>query len=336
MATVYAIGVIGLTSWYSSKATDEEVVGWYFFEEYPSMFPQMVQVRGDGAMRQRLLAKNEGSADVKVSPDNQWLLFNTLRPENGGAEIYRMRLNHSHRQNLSNSYGGDFIDVITPDGQWIIFTSERDGNLEIYRMNLDGSEQQNLSNHPMNDWNAEVSPDGQWIVFVSDRDGVQEIYRMRLNGSEQQNLTNTSEIEDFDSSPVFTPDGEWVVFASNHDLHQDVYKMRLDGSQLQNLSKGFGEGPRLSLDKKHIVFVSIDEKDGIRKLYQMNMDGSNVKPIKLHPYDQYPTDYIPLLPISYHRELLIGAGVLVILLNLVWGIWCRQRAKRASSLRKVI
>jgi len=39
----------------------------------------------------------------------------------------------------------------SPDGQWIAFTTARDGNREVYVVAADGSEQRNLSQNPLGD-----------------------------------------------------------------------------------------------------------------------------------------------------------------------------------------
>ncbi len=62
----------------------------------------------------------------------------------------------------------------SPDGQWIVFDSDRDGNWEIYLMRADGLRVTRLTSSEASEGPACWSPDGQWIVFDSDRDGNQE------------------------------------------------------------------------------------------------------------------------------------------------------------------
>jgi len=58
----------------------------------------------------------------------------------------------------------------SPNGDYIAFVSDRNGNNEIYVMKSDGSDQTNITNHPDNDYYPNWSPDGAHIVFFSDRD----------------------------------------------------------------------------------------------------------------------------------------------------------------------
>mgnify|MGYP006213422077 CR=1 FL=1 len=51
-------------------------------------------------------------------------------------------------ERLTTSAGDDIDPYWSPDGQYIVFVSNRDGNHEIYRMRADGSDPVNLTRHP--------------------------------------------------------------------------------------------------------------------------------------------------------------------------------------------
>lgn len=64
----------------------------------------------------------------------------------------------------------------SPDGQFIVYASEQDGNLDIFRMRVDGSEKQYLTRHPatdvqrvtdLPDWDTypAISPDGNQLLW---------------------------------------------------------------------------------------------------------------------------------------------------------------------------
>ncbi len=74
-------------------------------------------------------------------------------------------------------------------GNWIAFTSGRDGNWEAYVMDLAGNNVKNLSNSPLsNDGLPTISPDGHWVAFVSDRDGPWAVWVSPINGGEVTKL----------------------------------------------------------------------------------------------------------------------------------------------------
>ena len=103
---------------------------------------------------------------------------------------YLMKINGSEIVAITKHESNDYEPIFSPDGQSIVFTSERDGNKEIYLFETESKKLKNLSNHPGNDWNPRFYPDNNKIVFQSDRDGNWEIYLMNVNGSNQRNLTN--------------------------------------------------------------------------------------------------------------------------------------------------
>jgi len=92
---------------------------------------------------------------------------------------------------LSNSSPkSDYSPIWSPDGQKILFLSDRDGNLEIYVVNEDGKGIKNLTKNKATDYNPVWSPDGSQIVFTSERDGNPELYVMNSDGTGVTRLTS--------------------------------------------------------------------------------------------------------------------------------------------------
>ncbi len=62
-------------------------------------------------------------------------------------EIYVMDADGGNPQRLTNHPGTDAYSSWSPDGERIVFMSERDGNKEVYVMDADGGNQRNLTNN---------------------------------------------------------------------------------------------------------------------------------------------------------------------------------------------
>ena len=132
----------------------------------------------------------------------------------------------------------------SPDGQWIVFDSTRDGNYEIYRMRADGSEQTRLTENPWQDLFPIVSADGLRIVFGSNRQGWApeprrgQIYSMALDGSDVVDLTRLGYTWDDPLAPAanhlepFRLGEERIGFLSDRGGGwHEIYSMNLDGSE---------------------------------------------------------------------------------------------------------
>lgn len=72
----------------------------------------------------------------------------------------------------------DTAPHISPDGQKVIFMSQRQGNWDIYMVNLDGSNLTQLTVDEAQDGLPTWSPDGQVIAFVSNRGGSWAVWAM--------------------------------------------------------------------------------------------------------------------------------------------------------------
>ena len=83
------------------------------------------------------------------------------------SEVFLTPLDGGAPRNLSNSSAYDGWPTWTPDGQWIVFASNRDGGVsvgQIFRVRPDGSGLERLSGPPFSHAQPNVAPDGRSIL----------------------------------------------------------------------------------------------------------------------------------------------------------------------------
>ena len=148
----------------------------------------------------------------------------------------------------------------SPDGNWIAFDSNRNGNEEIYVMSSDGSNVKRLTDTPgkHHSYNPQWSPDGKRIAFSSTRDGSSdnvfesvEIYTMDTDGSNVRRLTHATDEGYTSSDAKWSPDGKKIAFLSGPGAKsrhcyksrrtrwgksQEIYVMDADGSNVRRLT----------------------------------------------------------------------------------------------------
>ena len=211
------------------------------------------------------------------------MLMNRIGPSS--SELYVANIDGSNeRKLLGNNSRFDYHASFSPDGQWITFTSERngDGNSDLYRCRADGSGLEKLVATPSVEDAGVLSPDASKVAWVSTANGyTTNVWVMDLTTGEQRNLTNLEGVKGDPTKPngffrpSWSPDGEWLAFSSDrntewrghgngtgweHTQELSVYVIRPDGRDFRKIAskEGWSLGsPRWSPDGSRIIFYEI-------------------------------------------------------------------------------
>lgn len=188
---------------------------------------------------------------------------------------------------LTDSPGYDAEATVSPDGQKIVFTSTRSGDLELWTMDIDGTNLKQVTNELGYDGGAFFSPDSKKLVFRASRPETEEevalyksllaenvvqptnmeVFVCNVDGSDMQQVTKLGKAN---WAPYFHPSGERILFASNHHSESsrqfNIFMINLDGSGLQQVTfdDTFDAFPMFSPDGKKISFSSNRNNGGNR------------------------------------------------------------------------
>src|SRR6185369_10247017 len=77
---------------------------------------------------------------------------------------------------LTNGVGFEYAPIFSPDGRWVAFTGEYDGNVDVYVVPAAGGVPRRLTYHPGSDQAVGWTPDGKQILMVSGRDSSSRRY----------------------------------------------------------------------------------------------------------------------------------------------------------------
>lgn len=213
----------------------------------------------------------------RFSPDGQRLAFIRARSENV-ADIFVLDIEDEEQEprRLTTDHSSIVGFDWTPDGEHLVFSSNRSGLYRLWQISATGGETEpvemisawdpglpvfarNSQRMAYVDWFYEVNI---WRVsaresFESDDEAV------RLIGS-----TRT------DMNPQISPDGQRIAFISNRSGSHEVWVSEKDGTRevkLTALNKASTATPRWSPDGQSLVFVSRNE--GQSDLYVIHADG---------------------------------------------------------------
>ncbi len=78
---------------------------------------------------------------------------------------------------LTSNPGTETSPRLSPDGRWVAFTGQYEGNTDVYVISVDGGTPRRLTWHPGTDLVADWHPDGRRVIFTSGRDASTSIMR---------------------------------------------------------------------------------------------------------------------------------------------------------------
>lgn len=154
--------------------------------------------------------------------------------------------------------GNSRTPVWSPDGEQIVFTSNRDGAYDLYAKSFSGSGEarlvlkSNIDKYPMS-W----STDGRFLAYITlgDPDTGTDIWVLpRQEDAEPISFLRTKFAETY---PAFSPDGRWMAYVSNESGRREVYVTPFPGpGRRWQVSLDGGSYPKWRGDGREIFFVA--------------------------------------------------------------------------------
>jgi TolB protein len=180
---------------------------------------------------------------------------------------------------LTDNNAYDAEGSYSPDGKWICFTSNRNGDLEIWAMRADGSNPVQLTHEKGYDGGPFFSPDGKRLVYRSDRKGnnLLQVFVADLAFDDAGNITSIAQEHQITDDanvnwgPFWHPDGKHLVYATSMHGHTnyEIYLMRDDGSHKTRVtfSPGADVLPVFSADGHYLMWTSKRTTDGTTQVF---------------------------------------------------------------------
>ena len=204
---------------------------------------------------------------------------------------------------LTSHVGDELYPKFSPDGKWIAFTGEYDGNPDVYVISAEGGEPKRHTFHPGNDIVLGWTPDGKDILFRSDRFSAPPgRYTKLFLVSPQGGPARALQVPRA-SLTTFSPDGTKIAYLETSQEFRTWKRYRggwslpiaifdLKKNSYEELPKTAGMDLFPMWHGNTIYFIS--DRDGVMNLFSYDLGSKQTK--KLTDYKEYDVKWPSLGP----------------------------------------
>ena len=189
----------------------------------------------------------------RLSPDGTRLAVQASRNDNEDVWIYDLERGAPTR--LTSDAARDTNPVWSPDGQFLAFSSDRDGPPNMYRTRADGSGTvARLTESDRAQFPESWSADGGLLAYAEAGLGTNyDLWVLPLEGdAEPRVIANSAAL---DTWLAFSPNGRWIAYASFESGRPEVYVQSFPpGPGRHQVSIGGGSQPRWSGDGRELFY----------------------------------------------------------------------------------
>jgi Tol biopolymer transport system component len=210
-----------------------------------------------------VLGEPDSFAAIALSPDGKRALTSLYDPDGRPGDIWIMDVSKGHKSRLTFDPQSDGEAIWSPDGQRIVFTSNRGGNghSNLFITSASGSgDDQKLLVADADDIPTSWSQDGQYILLTRWANGRGGTWLLRPNvDSEAKPLLLSAAFDQ--GAAVFSPNGRFVAYTSNESGRYEVYVQSFPApGNKWPVSSGGGYLPLWRNDGRELFYLSYNAK----------------------------------------------------------------------------
>lgn len=197
------------------------------------------------------------------------------------GDIWTADENGQNIQRLTVNRARDVYGRFSPDGKWIAFSSERNGNLDVFIIAAEGGAAKQLTFHSADDTVLGWQPDSRAVLFSSNRgeDFTPQLYIVSVSGG-----MPTKAGTDMGVQAAFSPDGRRLAYNPRSQVYwrkyyrgsnqSDIIVMDIAGKRFTQITDfdGHDSWPMWGHDGG-IYFVSDRDGNGLTNIWRVSDNG---------------------------------------------------------------
>ena len=197
------------------------------------------------------------------------------------GDIWTADENGQNVQRLTVNRARDVYGRFSPDGKWIAFSSERNGNLDVYLIPAGGGNAKQLTTHSADDVVLGWSSDSRNVLFSSQRgeDFMPQLYLVSTEGGMARKAGT-----DMGVQASYSPDGQKLAYNQKSQVYwrkfyrgsyqSDIMVMDVAAKKFTQLTDfdGLDSWPMWGHDG-YIYFVSDRDGNGLTNIWRVSDNG---------------------------------------------------------------
>jgi serine/threonine protein kinase len=191
-----------------------------------------------------------GGTTLDLFPDGR-VVFDSMSGRQN-LRVYALD-GHSPPRWLTHGTVNDRQPVFAPGGEWVVFSSNRSGNLDLWATSTRTGVVRSITDDPADDWDPAFSHDGRSLLWSSNRSGNLEIWASNPDGTGAHQVTHDGEDA---QNPTQTRDGRWVLYSCANRKHPGLWRIHSDGTGAELLAAGAVQIPQVSPDGIYATYVT--------------------------------------------------------------------------------
>jgi Tol biopolymer transport system component len=224
--------------------------------------------------------RDEGLSGIAWTTDGRILHSERI---SGETDIWSINSDGSGLTQITKNSGRNFYPVVSHDGRYIIFISDRNGSNDIWRVDIDGRNPKQITNIGPVTASPSISADSKWVFYGVTVDKIRTIFKSSIEGGQPIRLTNTNSLR-----PIASPAGETFVCHYGDDNNLKVAEFTFEGGE-----------PKRTFDLPNVIksvlvqwnttgdgLIYRDSKNRIDNLWLQPLNGSPAKQLTDFRSDQ--------------------------------------------------